>query len=201
MKGIEVRIENVVASAELGQGIDLASIAKALPSAEYKPAIFPGLIFHLKRPRTTALIFRSGKVICTGAKSERQVRLAMDAVVEELKKSGIVILGRPKAVIRNVVASCRLGVRLDLEKAARSLGGAIYEPKRFPGLVYRAKASGIALLIFRNGKVICAGGKGESDIQDAISDLMAALRSCGAWPQAEPCDRLAILMGRRPSQS
>lgn len=186
MEGIEISIENVVASAELGQGIDLASIAKAIPSAEYRPEVFPGLIFHLKRPKATALIFRSGKVVCTGAKSERQARLAVDAIVEELRRSGIVILGRPKAVIRNVVASCRLGVSLDLERAARSLGGAIYEPEQFPGLVYRARASGIALLLFRNGNVICAGGRGESDIRNALSDLMGALRSCGAWPQADP---------------
>ncbi len=186
MEGIKISIENVVASAELGQGIDLDSIAKALPSAEYRPAIFPGLIFHLKRPRATALIFSSGKVVCTGAKSERQAKSAIDAIVEELRRSGIVILGRPKAIIRNVVASCRLGARLDLERAARFLDGAIYDPEQFPGLKYRVKASGISLLLFQNGNIVCAGGRSEPDIRNALSDLMAALRSCRAWPQAEP---------------
>jgi len=184
--GVEINIENVVASSELGQGIDLSSIAKALPGAEYKPTVFPGLVLRLRNPRATALIFSSGRIVCTGAKSEKQARLAVEAAIEELRRGGIVILGRPEAIVRNVVASCRLGVSLDLDEVARSLRGAIYEPGRFPGLVYRAKGSGVAILLFRNGNAICAGGKGESDIREAISGLVAALRSCGAWPRGEP---------------
>jgi transcription initiation factor TFIID TATA-box-binding protein len=186
LEGVEISIENVVASSELGQRIDLDSIAKVLPGAEYKPEVFPGLVFHLKSPRATALIFRSGRIICAGSKSERQARLAIGAIVEELRRGGIVILRRPKTVIRNVVASCKLGVGLDLERAARSLSGAVYEPEQFPGLVYRLRSPKMALLLFSNGNVICAGGRCESDIRDAISNLRAVLRSSGLWPTPGP---------------
>ena len=67
-----VSIENVVASATLNQKVDLYSVVKGYPGVEYHPEEFPGLVFRLKRPKTTTLIFSSGKMVCTGAKSEKE---------------------------------------------------------------------------------------------------------------------------------
>ncbi|CAF4813816.1 unnamed protein product [Rotaria sp. Silwood2] len=39
-------------------------------NAEYNPKRFAAVIMRIRRPRTTALIFASGKMVCTGAKSE-----------------------------------------------------------------------------------------------------------------------------------
>ena len=66
-----VSIENVVASASVDQKIDLNDVTKKFPDTEYHPDQFPGLVFRLKIPRTATLIFRTGKMVCTGAKSER----------------------------------------------------------------------------------------------------------------------------------
>ena len=82
------RIENVVASVTLNQRIDLSAVAKGCPGVEYRPKRFPGLVFRLKKPKTTTLIFNSGKMVCTGAKSEKESRRAVMKVVDELKKSG-----------------------------------------------------------------------------------------------------------------
>ena len=112
----QIRIENVVASATLNQRIDLNSVVKSYPGVEYHPEQFPGLVFRLKKPKTATLIFNSGKMVCTGAKSEREARGAVMKVIEELKRSGIVIVGKPELKIQNIVASANLFGMIDLEQ-------------------------------------------------------------------------------------
>ena len=65
-----VSIENVVASASVDQAIDLKDVTKKFPETEWHPDQFPGLVFRLQSPKTATLIFRSGKMVCTGGKSE-----------------------------------------------------------------------------------------------------------------------------------
>ena len=108
-----VNIENVVASATLKQQIDLNAIVRVFPGVEDRPEQFPGLVYRLKKPKTATLIFSSEKMVCTGAKSERQARKAVLKVVDELKRDGIVILGRPEIMIQNIVASAGLGGYID----------------------------------------------------------------------------------------
>ena len=95
-----INIVNVVASASLDQKINLIDIMKVFRNVEYRPKQFPGLVFRLKRPKTATLIFGSGKMVCTGAKSEKMARSAVKKVVRELKNNGIIILGKPKIVIQ-----------------------------------------------------------------------------------------------------
>lgn len=90
-----VNIQNVVASANLRQNLDLETIVRTFPGVEYRPEQFPGLVCRLKKPKTATLIFSSGKMVCTGAKSERQSKKAVMKIVDDLKKNGIVIAGRP----------------------------------------------------------------------------------------------------------
>ena len=102
---LDIDIVNVVASASLDQKFDLIEIMKVFRNVEYRPKTFPGLVFRLKKPKTATLIFSTGKMVCTGAKSENQARSTVHKVVRELKNKGIVILGKPKIVIQNMVAS------------------------------------------------------------------------------------------------
>ena len=113
-----INIENVVASATLNQKVDLNAIVKGFPGVEYRPEQFPGLVFRLKRPKTATLIFNSGKMVCTGAKSEKEARRAVIKVIKELKKGGIIIISKPELKIQNIVASAGLGGMIDLEKSA-----------------------------------------------------------------------------------
>jgi len=100
---------------------------------EYNPKRFPGLVFRLKRPKTATLIFSTGKMVCTGATSEKMARRAVNKVVRELKDNGIIILNKPKIVIQNMVASGNLHGAIDLETAADVLENVMYEPEQFPG--------------------------------------------------------------------
>jgi transcription initiation factor TFIID TATA-box-binding protein len=170
-----IRIENVVASATLNQRVDLNAVVKGYPGVEYRPEQFPGLVFRLKRPKTATLIFNSGKMVCTGAKSEKESRRAVMKVVKELKKSGIIIIGKPELKIQNIVASASLGGMIDLEKCAYSLGRTMYEPEQFPGLIYRMGEPKVVILLFASGKLVCTGAKKEENVYEAVSKLHKTL--------------------------
>ncbi len=170
-----LNIENVVASATLNQKVDLNAVVKGYPGVEYRPEQFPGLVFRLKRPKTATLIFSSGKMVCTGAKSEKESKRAVMKVVKELKKGGIIIISKPEMKIQNIVASGILGGLIDLEKAAYTLEHAMYEPEQFPGLIYRMAEPKVVILLFASGKLVCTGAKKEQDVYDAVEKLHTLL--------------------------
>jgi transcription initiation factor TFIID TATA-box-binding protein len=170
-----INIENVVATGTLHQNIDLNSIVRVFPGVEYRPEQFPGLVYRVKKPKATTLIFGSGKMVCTGSKSERQAHKAVLKVVDELKRNGIVILGKPEIQIQNIVASAGLGGYIDLEKVTYSLKRTMYEPEQFPGLIYRMEDPKVVILIFTTGKLVCTGAKKETEVHRAIAKLQETL--------------------------
>jgi transcription initiation factor TFIID TATA-box-binding protein len=166
-----IDIQNVVAAATLNQKVDLNAVVKSFPGVEYRPEQFPGLVFRLKRPKTATLIFNSGKMVCTGARSEKESRRAVMTVVKELKKSGIVIIRKPDLRVVNIVASASLGGNVELEQAVGKLGKTMYEPEQFPGLIYRMDEPKVVMLIFASGNLVCTGAKKEQDVYDAVHKL------------------------------
>jgi transcription initiation factor TFIID TATA-box-binding protein len=170
-----INIQNVVAIAALNQKVDLNAVVRGYPGVEYRPEQFPGLVFRLKRPKTGTLIFSSGKMVCTGAKSGKESRSAIMKVVKELKKCGIIILSKPSLEVVNIVASASLGGKVDLEKAVTTLGKAMYEPEQFPGLIYRMDEPKVVILVFASGSLVCAGAKKEQDVYDAVHKLHGIL--------------------------
>ncbi len=171
-----ISIENVVATVTLDQRIDLNAVVKCYPGVEYNPKRFPGLVFRLKKPKTGILIFSTGKMVCTGAKSEKKAKQAVKKVVEELKNSGIIILGKPEIKIVNIVASVNLSGRIELEDATYSLGKTMYEPEQFSGLIYRMDESKVVILIFTSGKLVCTGATKEEDVYKAVDKLHKNLK-------------------------
>jgi len=174
------RIENVVASVTLNQKLNLEKIAERVPNAEYSPEQFPGLVLRISRPKTATLVFSSGKMVCTGAKSEKEVRRAVNAIVSLLKNYGIDVEGEPIIEIQNIVASANLKALVDLEKAAYLLENSMYEPEQFPGLIYRMDNPKVVLLIFSSGKVVCTGARKEEEVKEAIKKLYDKLNEIGA---------------------
>ena len=172
-----INIENVVASAVLSQRIDLNSVVKAFPSVEYRPEQFPGLVFRLKKPKTATLIFNSGKMVCTGAKSEAKSHQAVRKVVRELRNNGILTVKKAAVKVQNIVASAALGGNIDLEKSTFSLSRTMYEPEQFPGLIYRMSVPKVVILLFASGKLVCTGAKKEEDVYEAVYKLHNTLEA------------------------
>ena len=157
------------------QKVDLNQITKNFVDVEYHPDQFPGLVFRLKTPKTATLIFSSGKMVCTGAKSEEQARKAVEEVVRQLKKGKIPIKNEAVVEIQNIVASASLGGKVHLEEAARTLPKSMYEPEQFPGLIHRMADPKTVILLFASGKLVCTGAKKESEVYRAVNNLHVTL--------------------------
>lgn len=175
----DIHIQNIVASAALNQRISLKTIVEKFPHAEYSPRVFPGLVFRLKKPKTATLIFETGKMVCTGAKSEKEAIQAVNKVVKELKTHGIQVLNKPAIKIQNIVASGALNGEIDLENVVYKLKKVMYEPEQFPGAVFRMDEPKVVFLIFSAGKIVCVGAKKEQDVYDAVDKLQAILEERG----------------------
>jgi len=170
-----IAIVNVVASASVDQKMDLNEITKKFPDVEYHPDQFPGLVFRLRTPKTATLIFTSGKMVCTGSKSEEIARKAVKTVVQKLRKGGIKVKKDAEVTIQNIVSSINLGGKVHLEKAARTLPRSMYEPEQFPGLIHRMLDPKTVILVFSSGKLVCTGAKNEQDVYRSVNNLHSLL--------------------------
>ena len=176
-----ISIENVVASTDIGIELDLQNVAMDLDGANYDPEQFPGLVYRTTDPKSAALIFRSGKIVCTGASSPDAVHESLDIVFGKLRALDIPIEGTPEITIQNIVASADLGVQLNLNAIAIGLGleHIEYEPEQFPGLVYRLDDPEVVSLLFGSGKVVITGGKDTGDAAAAIAVIEEKLGDLG----------------------
>jgi transcription initiation factor TFIID TATA-box-binding protein len=173
-----------VASAFLGTELDLHALATSLTGVEYDPVQFPGLIYRMKDPKAATLLFHSGKIVCTGAKSREQVKVAISKVIKQIEKAGIHINNEPKIEVQNIVATFDLGQVINLPAIAISLGleKVEYEPEQFPGLVFRMNAPKVVLLLFSSGKVVCTGARKPQDVEEAVDQIIIELRAAGQLP-------------------
>ena len=177
----EIIVVNVVASASIGKELMLQDIAFQLEGAEYDQDRFPGLIYKLAEPKTAVLIFRSGKVVCTGARSIPDAHVAINKVVDELRVLDMPVKDEPDIVIQNIVATTNLESTLNLIQIAMSLGfeNVEYEPEAFPGLVYRMDDPKVVLLLFGSGKMVCVGAREVNNIKDAVRNIKEELSTAG----------------------
>jgi len=177
LMSFRIKIENVVASASLNVPIKLEKLVSNLDNVEYEPEQFPGLVLRLKDPKAAALIFSSGKVVCTGAKSPKDSKLVISKIVTKMNKIGIRIPKGYKVQLENIVASAKLNRELNLNNIAFSLENTEYEPEQFPGLVYRMDDPRVTFLLFGSGKVICTGGRSIEDVKRAVAKADKRLRN------------------------
>ncbi|KAJ9525456.1 hypothetical protein QJQ45_003139 [Haematococcus lacustris] len=198
--GVVPQIQNVVATVNLGCRLDLKEIALHARNAEYNPKRFAAVIMRIREPKTTALIFASGKMVCTGAKSEEDSRTAARKYAKIIQKLGFPATFK-EFKIQNMVASCDVKFPIRLEgischnhsfsnvsitvgllvdeagytAAALYAIEAQYEPELFPGLIYRMKVPKVVLLIFVSGKVVLTGAKKREDIYNAFMKIYPIL--------------------------
>ncbi|XP_006894397.1 PREDICTED: TATA box-binding protein-like protein 2 [Elephantulus edwardii] len=174
--GIVPQLQNIVSTVNLACKLDLKKIALHAKNAEYNPKRFAAVIMRIREPRTTALIFSSGKMVCTGAKSEEQSRLAARKYARVVQK-----LGFPARFldfkIQNMVGSCDVRFPISLEGLLLTHQQfSSYEPELFPGLIYRMVKPRIVLLIFVSGKVVLTGAKERSEIYEAFENIYPILK-------------------------
>ncbi|HLD42119.1 MAG TPA: TATA-box-binding protein [archaeon] len=175
----KIKVENVVAFATFGVDIPLEKLVKEVENTEYEPEQFPGLVYRPTNPRAAALIFSSGKVVCTGAKSIENAKLAMQKVADTIRGVGINVPKKFPIEVENIVASSKIKAQLNLEEIAFMLENAEYEPEQFPGLVFRITEPRVAFLLFSSGKIICTGAHSIEDVNRALEKFKEKLEEIG----------------------
>ncbi|URD74671.1 hypothetical protein MUK42_08522 [Musa troglodytarum] len=173
--GIVPTLQNIVSTVNLDCKLDLKAIALQARNAEYNPKRFAAVIMRIREPKTTALIFASGKMVCTGAKSEHQSKLAARKYARIIQKLGFPAKFKDFK-IQNIVGSCDAKFPIRLEGLAYSHGAfCSYEPELFPGLIYRMKQPKIVLLIFVSGKIVITGAKVREETYTAFENIYPVL--------------------------
>ncbi|KAL2477452.1 TATA-box-binding protein 1 [Forsythia ovata] len=174
--GIVPIIQNIVSTVNLDCKLDLQAIAQKARNSEYNPKRFAAVMMRIKEPKTTALIFASGKMVCTGAKTKQQSKLAARKYARIIQKLGFPAKFK-NFQIQNIVGSCDVNFSIRLESFQISSHGVFstYEPELFPGLIYRMKKPKIVILVFSTGKIVIAGAKVEDEIYEAFENFFPVL--------------------------
>lgn len=188
----------MVATADLNcRKLDLKKIAMNCRNAEYNPSRFPAVVMRIREPKTTALIFAKGKMVITGAKSEKGAmqagkifEKAIQKVLNGRSEDGVeearptesralmLTVNMTAFKIQNIVASCDVGFSIKLEslkETQEKFSRCHYEPELFPGLIYKMESPRVVLLIFTSGKIVLAGAKTRQQIYQAYTKIFPVL--------------------------
>jgi len=174
-------IENIVAYAQVADVLDMQLISEKIPETSYDPEQFPGISWKFDEPKVAILILPNGRIVCTGANKPDDVECVIKNVVSKIKKIGFEIKKDYCIETENVVASVDLKKDMHLSSIANGLllKHVDYEPKHFPGLIYRLEDQDAVLLLFSSGKLVCTGAKSIEDAKSAIATMEEKLTSLG----------------------
>ncbi len=179
---LPLTVKNIVVSVKVADGFDLDDLARVIPGADYNKQRFPGLIYRRTSPKFAALVFASGKVILVGVQHPDAIAPALATLLEALRTVGAALAPDPQPRVVNLVASGSLGAGVSLLKIAFALDleNVEYEPEVFPGLVYRSRVGGVAL-VFRSGAMIITGTLSIDQAQVVSDEVWQLIDTAGAW--------------------
>ncbi|WP_049934308.1 TATA-box-binding protein [Haloplanus natans] len=172
-------VENVTVTASVDKELDLSALVLGLGSSECELDRDVGLTYQPDGLETTAVVYRSGKVVCMGAQSVATARASVGSLLTRLNTLGIDVPADPDVPVTNIVFSALLRGRLDLNAVAVELGleHIEYEPEQFSALIYRPERVDVVVLMFGSGSVIITGGTDDSHARlalDALTDKLTA---------------------------
>lgn len=172
---IKSRITNVLATFNIGIAVDLQRVALRLRNAEFNPKRFSAVIIRIQEPKATALLFKSGKINVTGAKSEQDAKKAAKKFQKIIARVGYTGSFNDFKV-QNIsgTCDCKFPIRLESFALKNSLF-ASYEPEIFSGVIYRLMNPKVVCMIFVSGKIIVTGAKYRAHIDTAVEKLYPVL--------------------------
>ena len=176
---IKTKVENIVSSITLGRDIDLKKLASMATGID-NPKRFPGVIYRIDSPKLSMLIFRTGKVICSGARSRSDIDEAVKKLIAKLREARIIVKDAPKIEVQNIVASSSLGFKVNLDQLAMECENTEYEPEQFPGLIFRLAEPKTVMLVFKSGRMIITGAKTPAQAKLAAERTKAIVKQINA---------------------
>jgi transcription initiation factor TFIID TATA-box-binding protein len=173
-----LKIENIVVSGSIADAIDLELISDKIPGCVLNKKRFPGAVYHMQNPKSAALIFASGRIVITGLVTPEDIPVALQNLLNKLKKAKIPCQDNPQVAIKNIVCSYNLGSPCNLNRIMIGLMDSEnieYEPEVFPGLVCRITDPKVVFLLFSSGKTIITGGTNMDDVKRGVEILKKKL--------------------------
>ena len=178
-------IHNIVSTSIINGSempINLNLLSLLLPCSSYDRRRFAAITVRINKPKCTALLFTSGKLVVTGVRSWYESLLA-SLIIARLINT--VMIGQTYMVvnceIQNIVAHSEITSKskssLNIQSMYEDFSmECTYQKNMFPGLIYRAKDSPIVLLCFYSGRIVLTGGKSDSDIKTGWEKLYPILK-------------------------
>ena len=185
---LEPKIINVVSSINLGCNLNIKNLVLKFKNAEYNSSKSSTISLKSKNSKISATIFSGGKMVCTGAKSEKEAKSECMKFSKIVKKTGYNVELKDFK-IQNIVASYDINFKISLFILYSKICNLInnskifgnnnnyckYNKLIFPGLIFYEEQSKISFNIFESGKVVLSGGKKRKDIEDAFRNIYPLL--------------------------
>uniref|UniRef100_A0A8C9WG62 TATA box-binding protein-like 1 n=1 Tax=Scleropages formosus TaxID=113540 RepID=A0A8C9WG62_SCLFO len=166
---LDIIITNVVAVFRTRCHLNLRTIAREGSNVIYKPEVGK-VLMKLRKPRITASIWSSGKIICTGATSEEEAKLGARRLARCLQKLGFKVKFTDYKVV-NVLAVCTMPFQIQLiEFTKNNRPIASYEPELHPAASYRIKNLKATVQIFSTGSITVTGTSVPGEVQVGSSE-------------------------------
>ncbi len=182
----EIQVENIVVSFSVSSSLDLPQLSEVIPDAQYDPTDVPALILQFSDPRSMAALSSTGNVVVTGPKNMDQVHEVVKMVKNRLSVVGAELYDTPDIRVQNVTVSTDLRQKIKLRNLAKSLQNTEYQPRVFPGLIYRVDDPNTVILLFDSGKIVCNGVTLEG-VNVALDNIMENLSSFGIIKEENIC--------------
>ena len=185
---LQPKIENIISSVNFGNNINLKNISLKLKNAEYNSNKSSTLTLRTKDNKVTATIFSNGKMICSGAKSEKESKSACMKFAKIVRKVGF-NAELKDFKIQNIIASYDIKFKISLYKLYNEINTMINNSKKlgnnndyckynkdvFPGLIFYINDSSISLTIFESGKIVFSGAKKRKEIHEIFKNIYPLL--------------------------
>lgn len=170
----EIKIQNVVTTADIKQKINIASFNKYEHLSSNLELYRCGYIKdNVMVGKVT--VFGNGKLISVGTKSVEQSKKELRKALKILQKYKLAKSVKIDSQVRNIVSRFDFGKKLPIETLVRTLPKSMYEPEQFSGLIYRLQGSCVALL-FASGKGIIVGTKSIEEINSVFFEINARIK-------------------------
>lgn len=168
---VDIVINNVVCSFSVRCHLNLKEIALSGSNVEYRKE--NGMVtMKLRHPYTTASIWSSGKITCTGANSEDQAKVSarkFSRILQRLDDKYKDIRIKNWRIV-NVLGTCTLPFAIKIVPFSQAFKEASYEPELHPGVTYKIKIPKATLKIFSTGSITVTAPS-VANVQAAIEHI------------------------------
>lgn len=174
-----ISIVNVVGGGSVGQEIDLLPTAQDFPRdcVQYEPSSFEAVVIRYENPKSTIMLYSSGKYSLAGAQSVDGAENANQIFISDINQMLQSQISNHSFEIRYLVATADLGFQINLNEAMVQIGTeeTEYEPEQFPALFYRPAGVQWFCSIFASGKIVINGCQSGKQVEQAYVDIKQEL--------------------------